>query len=345
MSEQNQDYSPSRAVKRNCCLAGIWFCVWGILLAGCSPTVKTVRETSDQTKLARFAVESSKVEIRRAAVERLADQALLATIATNDKDDGIRRAAVRRVVDQRQLASLVLLTSPFDFKPMLTITGEVCRIAMAKLTNQALLVKVAGEVRNSEISKEAVERITDPDLRIQAKMWTDWRVTKDVTNQALIEELAMHAGNSSVQKSAVTRLTNVQLLASIMMDEKSDSFMRRPAAETFVDQMQLKDQTLSVTQMVSYACRYFNRGEVERLSPFLLDVVHALQSASNAPLVGKIFWIDGRYVDMMDATPKGYVWQSPGGHTHTYLQVSIRSTKNNHFYHSGISAKVLKLSF
>lgn len=69
--------------------------------------VEFVRQRGyDQASLATVAVEDTRSEARRAAVERLTDQTVLAKIAVQDKEENIRYAAAGKITDAQILAGV-----------------------------------------------------------------------------------------------------------------------------------------------------------------------------------------------------------------------------------------------
>ena len=93
--------------------------------------VAAVEKLTDQTLLAKIAVEDKHRWVRVAAVERLTDQTLLAKIAVEDKDWAVRKATVER------------------------------------LTNQTLLTKIAIEDEDRTVRKAASAKVTDLTLKIK----------------------------------------------------------------------------------------------------------------------------------------------------------------------------------
>ena len=72
----------------------------------CRKLYDTVRGLTDQTLLAKIAVEDKDPGVRSAAVGELTDQALLAKFAVEDKKVYVRLAAVEKLRDQAALAKI-----------------------------------------------------------------------------------------------------------------------------------------------------------------------------------------------------------------------------------------------
>ncbi len=77
---------------------------------------------------------------------------LLAKIAVEDEDYDVRRAATWKLTDQALLAK-VAVESKDD--------GGVRWVAVEKLTDQALLAKIAVEDEDYDVRRAAVEKLTD----------------------------------------------------------------------------------------------------------------------------------------------------------------------------------------
>ena len=122
MSKRNSDGNRNKGIDRLRPTAPVW-CVVLFVLVGCGPSEQTVERTTDQTKLAKIALEDKDAEVRRAAVAKLTDQALLAKIAVEAKDADVRSAAVAKLTDQALLAKIAAEDKDLN----------VCRAAMEKL--------------------------------------------------------------------------------------------------------------------------------------------------------------------------------------------------------------------
>ncbi len=151
-----------------------------LIMVGCAPTLKTVARATDQTQLARIAVEAKDVNVREAAVEKLTDQTQLARIAVEDKDGNVRVAAVKKLTDQALLAKM----SVRDKNPYIRLA------AVEKLTDQGLLAKIAVEDEEWAIRKAAMEKLTD---------------------QTLIAKIAMNDENVNVRLAALEKLVEAKL--------------------------------------------------------------------------------------------------------------------------------------
>jgi transcription initiation factor IIF auxiliary subunit len=115
------------------------------VLIGCTPSVETVKNTTNQTKLAKIALEAEDAEVRSAAVGKLTDQAFLAKIVLEGKDEDIRHTATEKLTDEFMLAKIALEAKD----------GDVRSGALRKLTYKAK--------NNDGVTAETYEKVTRSD--------------------------------------------------------------------------------------------------------------------------------------------------------------------------------------
>jgi hypothetical protein len=172
-------------------------CLLAVLLTGCGPRLdsqnpeerqRAVARLTDQTQLAKVALEDKDSGVRVTAVGKLIDQTLLAKVALEANEKGIRSYAVERLKDQALLTKVALQGEPSDDVPW---------AAVAKLADQAALAKVALEDRVPGIRGAAVIRLTD---------------------QAALAKVAIADSDPGVRHSAVTRLTDPAILMKVALD-------------------------------------------------------------------------------------------------------------------------------
>jgi len=125
--------------------------------------------------------------------------------------------------------------------------AHVRQVAVAKLTDQALLAKVAVEDK-------------DPDVRIAA-------VAK-LTDQALLAKLAVKDRAPDVRKAAVAKLTDQALLAKLAVEDR-DTNIRRAAVAKLTDQallarLAVEDKDLDVRKAA--VAKLTNQGLLTRLA-------------------------------------------------------------------------------
>jgi hypothetical protein len=123
--------------------------------------------------------------------------------------------AVAALTDQTLLTKIALEA----------LTTDARIAALKKLTDQALLVRIAGEDNDLSVRKAAEKKLSDlrsmsilaveaqtPSARIAA--------LKMVTDQALLAKIAVEDQDSNVRITAVAELTDQTLLAKIAADDK-----------------------------------------------------------------------------------------------------------------------------
>ena len=128
---------------------------------------------TDETTLARIALESQGDQVRERAVERLTEQSvlvrpapllpirLLAQIALEDESPSVRAAAVKKLTDQTLLTKIA--TEDEDWRVRIA--------AVRRLTDQAPLTKIATEDEDWRVRQAAVPRLTDQTPLVQ--LWED----------------------------------------------------------------------------------------------------------------------------------------------------------------------------
>ena len=179
------------------------------LFAGCAsePSMNSVKQTTDQSKLASIALQSKDGSIRSSAVERLANPSVLAKIALEDESRYVRQDAVEKLTDQSVLARIALEDeSPY-----------VRQVAAERLTDQSVLARVALDDRHStNVRLVAIYKLRD---------------------QSVLTRIALDDGHSASNRSAaITRLRDQSVLAKIVMQSKYSS------ADRYVALSKLRDQ-------------------------------------------------------------------------------------------------------
>ena len=197
---------------------GAILCVLLFVLLWCrrDPTVETVELTTDQTKLARIALEAEGWRVRRTAVRKLTDQAPLVRIAMEEKNEHVRCAAVEKLTDQALLAKVAVEAKDWPVR----------RAAAMKLTDQALLAKIVVEDEDSRIRYLAVMKLTDRALLVKVAVEArESRVrhaaVRKLTDQALLGQRAEKEPEVAMRRVAVTRRADDRLLAQRLAAEPS----------------------------------------------------------------------------------------------------------------------------
>lgn len=109
-----------------------------------SERVEALSNVSDQSTLAKVALEDTSWYVRKAAVERLTDQSVLAKVALEDSVYNMRGAAVRRLTDQSALAKVALEdTSWYVRRAAINKLDKESLAALAKETRDPAVALVA----------------------------------------------------------------------------------------------------------------------------------------------------------------------------------------------------------
>jgi hypothetical protein len=164
---------------------------------------------TDQAVLAKVAVEDKNRQVSYAAFKRLTEQAALAKVAVEHKDSYVRNDAVKKLTDQATLAKVAVKDRMFTVR----------RAAFSRLTDQAMLAKVALEGEDSSICESAVKMLTD---------------------QAVLAKLAWTARWHSVSKAAIANLDDQMTLTRLALDQYLYESIRSAAAAKVQDRTPLR---------------------------------------------------------------------------------------------------------
>lgn len=220
---------------------------------------------SDQTLLARIAIEASDADVRMVATKNLTNQDLLAKIAINDDSEFTRSAAVANLNDQ-SLANMGMWVDPkhtdlvsdqtllvkiavdakdenvrakatekvTDQKLLKRIAGNkgeydyIRATAVTRLTDQNELAKIAANEDVTKVRRAAAEKLTDPNLLASMGMWVKPDLTQEVADQALLAKLSVNAKEQSVRAVAVSKLTeDAALLRKIGKEDDTIAALAR----------------------------------------------------------------------------------------------------------------------
>jgi hypothetical protein len=144
------------------------------------------------------------------------------------------RAAVEKLTDQALLAKIAVKEE----------NPDVRQAAVYKLTDQALLAKIAVEDNNQYVRSAAVINLTDQNVLAKIVIEAvDFRFDVreaflHLTDQALLARIAIEAKNEDVRKNAVKDLTDQALRTKIAV-EANDADVRATAVEDLTDQAML----------------------------------------------------------------------------------------------------------
>jgi hypothetical protein len=196
----------------------------------CEEFWRAVNALTDQTLLAKIAVEEKDQVARVIAVQKLTDQALLAIIAVEDKVFSIRMIAVGKLTDKALLEKFAVEDKDASVRSQ----------AVRKLTDQKLLAKIAFEDKDSTVRLTAVGTLTDLTLlaRIAIEnndVYVRMEAIRKLTDQSLFAKIAVGDKNPDVRSQAVEKLTDQALLAKIAVEDK-DRSVRSEASDKLADQ-------------------------------------------------------------------------------------------------------------
>jgi hypothetical protein len=191
-----------------------------LLYSGCgSHTMNVIKETNDQTLLAKIATENEDRWIRQAAVEKITDQTLLKKFATEDKYENVRIAAVNNIIDQVVINNIV--THDADERVQVA--------AVKKLTDQRMLAKFAIENINLNIRCAAVKNLYDQEVLKKIATGKDYTFIRvvavnNLTDQTLLKKFATEDKEPSVREAAVGRITDQEFLINLATNQ-TDHFL------------------------------------------------------------------------------------------------------------------------
>jgi hypothetical protein len=298
-------------------------CFMLFILVSCKPSVNTVQQTTDQTKLAKIAVEAKDTDVRKAALNKLTDQALLAKIAVEDEDADVCSAAVEKLTDQALLAKIAMeakwstvLSAAMDkltdqaMLAKITVEAEdwkMRKAALERVTDQALLAKIAVEAEDFNVRSDALEKVTDQALlakiAVEAGSLVIRKGAKEkLTDQAFLAKIAVEAENLEVRKLAVEKLTDQALLAKIAVEDKEED-VREAAVEKLTDKVLLAKigrlrQNIKITGVISNlkeADKYLFIDK-NRSSLILIDIQG--KTSVGLSLVGSFIFAEGQVAEI-----------------------------------------------
>lgn len=166
-----------------------------------------VQKLDDQSLLANIAVADRNWHVRLVAVDRLNDREMLNKVVAKDRIEVVREAARRRLAGKSDVAKdLIDLSlgsesgaqlSQMELTEKALCRGELLQVrkdAVARITDQKLIGKVASEARDSGIRLVAVKKLDD---------------------QSLLANIAVAEPHWKVRLAAVNRLTAPEVLDTI----------------------------------------------------------------------------------------------------------------------------------
>ena len=130
------------------------------------------KKLTDPAALGKTATEASDCYVRVSALKKITDQSLLAKVAIRDKDEFVRAAAVENLTDPAELARVVSESS--GPKDGCTHSVYARDEALKKITDQALLAKVAESDEDTHTRSAALMNLTDPAGLARVALCDSW---------------------------------------------------------------------------------------------------------------------------------------------------------------------------
>ncbi len=222
-----------------------------------------VRKTTDQEMLLRIAKEAPLEAVGITAVKKLNDDQRLAQIANEAPHEAVRVNAVKKINDEPLLAQFAINPPP---EGMYTFYS-VPQTAIEKISDEKLLCKIAISAAWDGARKEAVKKITDPDLLEMITKYGSGHSAADaahkITDMARIERILMTCNDQTISSESLTsfinRIEDNELMKKLARNAFS-SKVRSAAASRAIDTDILLDKFLSEdnfwerSEMVHYLC-------------------------------------------------------------------------------------------
>lgn len=167
---------------------------------------------TDQSMLLNLVTQDPDSGVRKTALMKVDDPTVISKAATEDASVLVRKAAVERLTDQHVLSKVLLegpdacwrdlvdktnTTSPLGQSAIAELFRNVRLAAIARLEDQAVLVKVVEQTNDLQTRNAALHKVTD---------------------QALLGRLALEAQNIEVRRTSVGKLTDQAVLAKASGD-------------------------------------------------------------------------------------------------------------------------------
>ena len=233
--------------------------------------LNSVRDTTSQKKLKRYALDDSSDEVREIAVSKISDLAVLFYIVKNDKSVNVVKKAIQKAIenidDEEELNNLFMELSKneIDYDEILKDSYFI--------TNQKVLSKLALKDPNRLLRLQAINGITNQKVLKQILLNDSyWRcrraAAKKITNQDILVDIALNDFDSDVRREATNKIANQDILVDIALND-FDSDVRREAAKKITNQDILVDIALN-----NFEYSYVRREATKRITnqDILVDI-------------------------------------------------------------------------
>ena len=278
--------------------------------------LNSVRDTTSEKKLKRYALDDYSEKVREIAVSKITDPALLCYIVKNDRSINVAKRAVQNIDDEEALYNLFMELSKIGitqyheiYSAIIekiashAIAGEkilaeivlndsrwaIRREAVIKITNQKVLVELALNHSDDIVRKEAVKKIANQEVLVEIASndfyWIRREAVKRITNQEVLVEIALDNQENDVRREAVKRITNQEVLVDILLNDSYDDF-----SDDAIEGISDKEVLLEILSVKS---PNFVRNAADKINDqlILLDLALSNESvAENLDMESEIFY-------------------------------------------------------
>lgn len=278
-----------------------------LLLSGCDWSIEAVEETTDQQQLEKIYKQSSKTDVRKAALAKVDSQELLFNVANgypSPADDEFRVLAISKLSDENlvKLIQRYRFEKEFQDAVLEAIDDQqvLAQLLLSKksekwtnkvfpyITDDRAFQTINKEHKSYKVSVEAFKKITDQNIIFEimmanvegAKISTDWNhIQSTLTDENLITEHIIKSSNtgsrginfSNMNEKLVEKVHNQKLLSEIA--KKATRKLPELALKRITDKDALHDVLLHADNW------YVREKMVERVT----DPAILIEAAAKAP--------------------------------------------------------------
>ncbi|WP_407376370.1 HEAT repeat domain-containing protein [Methanobrevibacter sp.] len=185
--------------------------------------LNSVRDTTSEKKLKRYALEDCSEKIREIAVSKITDPALLCYIVKNDRNINVVKRAIQNIDDEEVLNNLFMELSKIGIANYEIYYAIIEKIASV-IAGEKLLAEIAFNDSRWAIRREAVRKITSQEVLVEIALNnSDCDVRQEavrrITNQDVLAEISLNDSDPYVRREAVGKITNQDVLAEIASND------------------------------------------------------------------------------------------------------------------------------
>lgn len=252
--------------------------------------LNSVRDTSDEKKLKRYALDDPSDEVREIAASKITDPVVLSYIVKYDRSANVAKRALKNIDDEYELKNLYmeLPKSSIDYREKyLEIINKVSNVSyLVEMINfryfNELLEKIYKINPNITLTRNhgkyyiktsfKISHILDQRALIKTALnsrnsYHRELATKNILNQKILEKIALNDSTWFVRKEAVKKITNQKVLENIVFND-SDISVRLNACKRITDQNILENITINYNgwDICTEACkRITNQDALEKI--------------------------------------------------------------------------------